>query len=431
MKRTLLFALPAVLCSFPAFAAPGLNSGDSAFMFVTALLVLLMTLPGLALFYGGMAQSKNVLSVLVQVFSVTALIAILFTLYGYSFTFTDGKAFNSIVGGDEKIFLKNISVNSLVGTVPEYVYIFFMLTFAAITPALITGSFAERVKFSAVLVFMAIWATINYIPLAHMAWGGGWIEGLSVQDFAGGNVVHINSGIASLVAALMIGRRQNFGSITLTPHNMTMTMTGGSMLILGWLGFCGGCALAINGYSMLVVLNTLLGGFGGAVAWMFLEWKKQKLPSLLGVISGAVAGMVGITPACGYVGPVGAICVGILTAPCCMVAITLIKHRLKLDDAFDVFSIHGIGGIVGGLLTPVFALSAFGGSGYIAGRSMSEQLMVNAGIIVFSIVFSALTSWISLKITALLCNGLRVDHEDEYIGLDLTTHGEVGYRKNI
>ncbi|MGK3114417.1 ammonium transporter [Candidatus Pantoea formicae] len=430
MKRTMLFALPVVLCSFPAFAAPMLNSGDAAFMFVTALLVLLMTLPGLALFYGGMAQSKNVLSVLMQVFSVTALVAILFTLYGYSFTFTDGKTLNSVIGSGEKVFLKNITVDSLVGTVPEYVYIFFMMTFAAITPALITGSFAERVKFSAVLVFMAIWATINYIPLAHMAWGGGWMAALSVQDFAGGNVVHINSGIASLVAALMIGRRQNFGSVALTPHNMTMTMTGGAMLMLGWLGFCGGCALAINGYAMLVVLNTLLGAFGGAVAWMFIEWRLQKRPSLLGVVSGAVAGMVGITPACGYVGPVGAICVGILTAPCCMAFVTLIKHRLNLDDAFDVFAIHGIGGIVGGLLTPIFALTTLGGSGFVAGRLIGEQMLINAGVIVFSILFSAITSWIALKLTGLLCNGLRVDREDEFDGLDLTTHGEVGYRNS-
>ena len=427
----LLLPLSLLLCSAPAAAAdPQLNGADAVFVFVTAVLVLLMTLPGLALFYGGMAQSKNVLSVLMQVFSVAALVGVLWILYGYSFTFTDGKALNAAIGGGDKLLLRNINVDSLVGSVPEYVYIFFMLTFAAITPALIVGSFAERIKFAAVLVFMALWATINYIPLAHMAWGGGWMAALTVQDFAGGNVVHINAGVASLVAALLVGRRSQFGSVALTPHNMTMTMTGGAMLMLGWLGFCGGCALAINGYSMLVVLNTLLGAFGGALCWMFLEWRRQKLPSLLGLVTGAVAGMVGITPACGYVGPVGAIAVGILTVPPCMLCVTLIKHRLRLDDAFDVFAIHGVGGIVGGLLTPLFALSALGGGGFIAGRGLGEQLLVNGGAVLFSVVFSAITSWIALKITALLCKGLRVDRESEVDGLDLTTHGEVGYRQH-
>lgn len=429
MLNSRFLPLLSLLFAAPAFAAPAFNSGDAVFVFVTALLVLLMTLPGLALFYGGLAQSKNVLSVLTQVFSVAALVGVIFILYGYSFTFTDGQRFNSFIGSGEKVFLQNVTTDSLVGTVPEYVYIFFMLTFAAITPALITGAVAERVKFSAVLVFIAIWATLDYLPLAHMAWGGGWMAALSVQDFAGGNVVHINAGIASLIAAAALGRRHHFGTAALIPHNMTMTLTGGALLTLGWLGFCGGCALAINGYAMLVVLNTLLGAFGGALAWMAIEWRRQQKPSLLGVVSGAVAGLVGITPACGYVGPVGAICVGVLTAPCCLFAVHLIKHRLRLDDAFDVFALHGVGGIVGGLLTPFFALAALGGSGFIAGRSLWQQLAVNGGAILFSILFSALASWIALKITARLCNGLRVDRQDELEGLDLTAHGEAGYHQ--
>lgn len=429
MTHRLLTTLALVLCASPAFAADTLNGADTAFVFLTSVLVLLMSLPGLALFYGGLAQSKNVLSVLMQVFSVAALVSLLFVLYGYSFAFADGGAWQPYLGGPDKLLLKNISVESLVGSVPEYAYIFFMMTFAAITPALIAGSFAERIKFPAVLLFMAIWATINYIPLAHMAWGGGWMAELSVQDFAGGNVVHVNAGVASLVAAVMIGRRRLFGSVALTPHNMTMTMTGGALLLIGWLGFCGGCALAVGGFSMLVVLNTLMGAFGGALAWMGLEWRLLKKPSLLGVVSGAVAGLVGITPACGYVGPVGAICVGLLTAPCCLLAVTLVKQRLKLDDAFDVFALHGVGGMVGGLLTPLFALPALGGLGFVAGRGLWQQLAVNGGALLFSIAFSAVTSWLALALVARLYRGLRVDDEAEYDGLDLTSHGEVGYRQ--
>ncbi|WP_036645544.1 ammonium transporter [Pantoea sp. A4] len=428
-KGSTLITLPALLLmAFPAFAAPTLSSGDTAFVFVTAVLVLMMTLPGLALFYGGLAQSKNVLSILMQVFATVALVAVLFTLFGYSYAFTDGGTVNSYLGGASKTLLRNITTDSLVGTVPEYVYIFFMLTFAAITPALIAGSFAERVKFSAAMVFIALWSILNYVPLAHMAWGGGWMAALSVQDFAGGDVVHINSGVAALVVAIAIGRRRQFGTVALTPHNMTMTLTGGCLLMIGWLGFCGGCALQANGYAMLVIFNTLLGACGGALAWMLLEWKFQRHPSLLGIVTGSVAGMVGITPACGYVGPVGALCVGALTVPFCMACVRLIKQRLQLDDAFDVFAIHGTGGIVGGLLTPLFALPLLGGQGYIAGRDLLGQLGVNASSIAFSILFSALTSWVAIKITAFVCRGLRVDQEAEFDGLDLTTHGEVGYR---
>lgn len=275
---------------------------------------------------------------------------------------------------------------------------------------------------------MAIWAVINYIPMAHMAWGGGWVAALSVQDFAGGNVVHINAGVASLVAAILIGKRQQFGTAALTPHNMTMTMTGGSLLMIGWLGFGGGCTLQASGYAMLVIFNTLMGAFGGALSWMLLEWRLKKRSSLLGAISGAVAGMVGITPACGYVGPVGAIFVGVLTVPFCMLSVTLIKHRFTLDDAFDVFAIHGIGGIVGSLLTPLFAPTSMGGQGFVEGRTLFTQLIINGGIVLFSLLFSMLTSYIALKLTARLCRGLRVEREAEYDGLDLTSHGEVGYR---
>lgn len=405
-----------------------LNSGDTAFVFVCSLVVLLMTLPGLALFYGGMARSKNVLSVLMQVFSVAALMSVLFALYGYSLTFTDGGSLQGFIGGTDKLFLKGVGPDSMQGTIPELLYFLFMLLFAAITPAIIVGSFAERMKFSAVLVFMTIWLTINYIPMAHMAWGGGWVFDLGVQDFAGGNVVHLNVGIASLVAAALIGRRRGYGTSTLSPHNMTMTLTGGSLLWIGWLGFCGGCALVANGFAMLIVVNTMLASCAGALVWLLVEWKHSGKPSMFGAISGAIAGLVAITPACGYVGPMGAICLGLIAAPICVWAVSKLKPILGLDDAFDVFGVHGVAGIIGGLLTPVFALTALGGQGYAEGRGLSDQFLINAGAMAFSIVFSAVTSWIALKIAAMCCKGLRVDEESEVDGLDLSSHGEVGYK---
>ncbi|GAA3885714.1 MULTISPECIES: ammonium transporter [Gibbsiella] len=405
-----------------------MSGADTAFVFTCSLAVLLMTLPGLALYYGGLAQTKNVLSVLMQVFSVAALMSLLFAIYGYSLAFSDGGGLQTFIGGIDKLFLRNITTDSLVGTLPEYLYVLFMMLFAAITPCLIAGSFAERIKFSAVMIFMAIWLTIDYIPLAHMAWGGGWILNWTDQDFAGGNVVHVNAGIAALIGALLIGPRRGFGHAILPPHNMTMTLTGGCLLWVGWFGFCGGCALAANGYSMLVVLNTMLASCAGAICWLLIEWKLQRKPSLLGAITGAIAGLVAITPACGYVGPMGAIALGFIISPICMYAVIRLKARMKLDDAFDVFAIHGIGGIVGGVLTPVFALPWLGGQGFIEGRSFIEQLGVNVASMLFCIVWAAVASGIAYKAAALLCGGLRVDDEQEIDGLDLSSHGEVGYR---
>ncbi len=407
---------------------PVLNSGDTAFVVVCSLVVLLMTLPGLALFYGGLARSKNVLSLLMQIFAGASLMSILFALYGYTLTFTDGGSLQSFIGGWDKLFLKGVATDSLTGTIPELLYFLFMLLFAAITPVIIAGSFAERMKFSAVLVFLAVWLTINYIPMAHMAWGGGWVFQLGPQDFAGGNVVHVNVGIAALVGAYLIGRRRGYGTSALTPHNMTMTMTGGSLLWVGWLGFCGGCALAANGFAMLVIVNTMLASCAGALAWMLVEWKHRGKPSMLGAISGAIAGLVAITPACGYVGPMGAIVLGAVVAPICVWAVEKLKPILGLDDAFDVFGVHGVGGIVGGLLTPVFAMTALGGQGFLGDRGLLDQLQINGVALVFSIMFSAVTSWVAFKIAAALCGGLRVEEEAEVDGLDLSAHGEVGYR---
>ena len=408
--------------------APVLNSGDTAFLVVCSLVVLLMTLPGLALFYGGLARSKNVLSLLMQIFAGASLMSVLFALYGYTLTFTDGGSLQAFIGGWDKLFLKGVGPDALTGTIPELLYFLFMLLFAAITPVIIAGSFAERMKFSAVLVFLAVWLTINYIPMAHMAWGGGWVFQLGPQDFAGGNVVHVNVGIASLVGAYLIGRRRGYGTSALTPHNMTMTMTGGSLLWVGWLGFCGGGAPAANGFAMLVIVNTMLASCAGALAWMLVEWKHRGKPSMLGAISGAIAGLVAITPACGYVGPMGAIVLGIVVAPICVWAVEKLKPIIGLDDAFDVFGVHGVGGIIGGLLTPVFAMTALGGQGFLADRSLLDQLQVNGGVLLFSILFSAVTSWVAFKIAAALCGGLRVEDEAEVDGLDLSAHGEVGYR---
>ncbi|ASD20410.1 ammonium transporter [Pseudomonas aeruginosa] len=407
---------------------PAINSGDTAFVALCSLVVLLMTLPGLALFYGGMARTKNVLSILMQVFCTASLMSVLFAIYGYSLAFTDGGSLQSVIGGLDKLFMQGVTKNSVVGTIPEYLYFLFMLLFAAITPALIVGGFAERMKFSAVMVFMAIWLTINYIPMAHMAWGGGWVFNLGVQDFAGGNVVHLNVGIAALVGAWLLGRRRGFGTPTLAPHNMTMTLTGGSLLWVGWLGFCGGCALAANGFAMMVMVNTMLASCTGALGWMLVEWQHRGRPSMFGAVSGAIAGLVAITPACGYVGPMGAILLGLIAGPVCVWSVDKLKPMIGLDDAFDVFGVHGVAGILGGLLTPVFALAVIGGQGFAEGRDLASQLLVNGGVILFSVLFSGITSLIAFKGAAALCGGLRVDAEAEVDGLDLSAHGEVGYK---
>ena len=407
---------------------PTLDTGDTAFVALCTLVVLLMMLPGLALFYGGLARSKNVLSILMQVFSAASLVSVLWAVYGYTYTFADGGDLQGVIGGAGKLFLQGITKDSLVGTIPEYLYFLFMLMFAAITPPIIVGAFAERMRFAAVLVFMALWLTINYVPMAHMAWGGGWVFGLGVQDFAGGNVVHVNVGIAALVGAALLGKRRDYGTSHVAPHNMTMTMTGGSLLWVGWLGFCGGCALAANGFAMLIMVNCMLASSAGAVAWLLVEWLHRGKPSLLGAVSGAIAGLVAITPACGFVGPMGAILLGLIVAPICAWAVEKLKPMIGLDDSFDVFGVHGVGGIVGGLLTPVFALPAIGGLGFAEGRDLASQFTVNAGALGFSILYSAVSSWIAFKVASVLCGGLRVDAEQETDGLDLASHGEVGYK---
>lgn len=408
-------------------AAPTLSAGDTAFVAGCALIVMLMMLPGLGLFYAGMTRSKNVLSVLTQIMASIALICVLWIAYGYSLTFDGDTGLNAVIGGTAKLFLAGVTQDSMVGTIPEYLYVMFMMMFAAITPPIIVGAFAERMKFAAVLIFMGVWLTINYIPMAHMAWGGGWVFNVGVQDFAGGNVVHLNAGMAALVCAFVLGPRKGYGSQMMAPHNMTMTYTGGAMLWVGWLAFCGGCALAANGFAMVIMLNTMLGGAAGALGWMAVEWFHRKKPSTFGLLSGTIAGLVAITPACGFVSPAGAIAIGFLVAPVCVFFVEVVKRRFGYDDSFDVFGVHGVAAFVGGILTVIFAAPGLGGTGYPEGRGLVSQMVPQLGIMGFSILVSVVTTYIALKIAGALV-GLRVDDEAEFEGLDTSEHGETGYR---
>lgn len=422
----LLFILfPAISNADTPHAEYSYNLIDTTYVTICCFIVMLMMLPGLALFYGGMARSKNVLSVLTQVFAAAVCIIALWMISGYSFVFSNG-ILKPIIGGVGKIFLHGITVNSAVGSLPEYLYCLFMALFAAITVGIIVGSVAERMRFGAFILFISIWFFIDYVPMAHMAWGGGWIEPLELQDFAGGNVVHLNAGIAGLVAAVMLGRRKGLGMTNMAPHDVTMTYTGGCLLFVGWLAFCGGCNYSVNGLTILLMLNTLIGGAGGAIGWCFIEWRYYGRPSTLGIISGAISGLVGITPACGYVAPMAAFTIGVITSIACLWSVNNLKKRFGFDDAFDVFSIHGIGAIIGGLLTVIFATSFLGGTGYPHERNMWEQMSVQILGISFSILFSAVATYISLKLTC--CAGsLRVDKDEEAVGLDLGSHGEVAY----
>ncbi len=438
-----------------AAPTPAPNKGDTAWMIVATVLVILMTIPGLALFYGGMVRAKNMLSVLMQVFVIFSLIAVLWATYGYSLAFTEGNAF---FGGFSKLFLKGITPESLAGTfskgvyVPEYIYIVFQLTFAAITPALIVGAFAERVKFSAVLVFMALWFTFSYLPIAHMVWfwagpdaytdaaaaeaaaaTAGFLFQKGALDFAGGTVVHINAGIAGLVGALLIGKRIGFGREAMPPHNVGLTMVGASLLWVGWFGFNVGSNLEANGVAALVFVNTLLATAAATLAWTFAEWGTRGQPSMLGAASGAVAGLVAITPACGFVGPMGSLVLGLIAGVACFWAVTGLKNRLGYDDSLDVFGVHGIGGIIGALGTGVFASPALGGTGvydYVANSvgqyDMAAQLTSQAWGVGVSIVWSGIVSLIAYKIVDLAI-GLRVTEDVEREGLDIAEHGETAY----
>ena len=426
-------AAPEVVAAASAAAAaapvPHIDSGDTAWMLTSTLLVILMIVPGLALFYGGLARSKNMLSVLVQVFVVFSLISILWAVYGYSLAFSgDGNFF----GGFDKLFLKGVTPDSIgaLPTVPEYVFIAFQGTFAAITCCLIVGAFAERIRFSAVLLFMAIWFTLSYVPMAHIVWGGGLLAKDGALDFAGGTVVHINSGIAGLVGAYMVGKRVGYGREAFTPHSLTLTMVGASLLWVGWFGFNAGSAGAANGGAGLAFINTVLATAAATLTWSLGESLHKGKASMLGAASGAVGGLVAVTPAAGFVGPMGAIVIGGLAGFVCLWGVSGLKRLLKADDAFDVFGVHGVGGILGAILTGVFAAQSLGGTGGLTPDtfSMGAQVWIQIKSVLFTIVWSGVVSFIAYKIVDLLI-GLRVSEEDERQGLDIASHGETAYNR--
>ncbi len=437
-------------------AAPTPNKGDTAWMMTATVLVILMTIPGLALFYGGMVRTKNMLAMLMKVFATFSLLSILWAIYGYSVAFTGGNAF---FGGFSKLFLHGVTPDTLAATfskgvvIPEYVYVIFQLTFAAITPALIVGAFAERVKFSAVLLFMVIWFTFSYLPIAHMVWfwdgpdaitdaaslekvtaGAGWLWAKGALDFAGGTVVHINAGIAGLVGALVIGKRIGYGREAMPPHSLTMTFIGAALLWVGWFGFNVGSNLEATGLASMVMVNTHLATAGAALAWMFGEWIFRGKPTMLGLASGAIAGLVAITPACGFVGPMGAIVLGAIAGLVCLWAVTWLKAKLGYDDSLDVFGVHCVGGILGALGTGIFAAPSLGGTGvwdYVTNAanpdfSISSQFMIQLTGVVTTLVWSGVVAFVGFKIVDVVI-GLRVPEEQEREGLDESQHGERAY----
>lgn len=416
-------------------AAPALNSGDTAWMLTATALVLFMTIPGLALFYGGMVRSKNVLSVMMQCFAITGLMSILWVIYGYSLAFdTSGMEkgvvnLNSFVGGFSKAFLSGVTPKSLTSAAalfPEAVFITFQMTFAIITPALIVGAFAERMKFSAMLVFMGVWFTLVYAPIAHMVWSGDgalmWDWG--VLDFAGGTVVHINAGIAGLVCCLVLGKRKGYPTTPMAPHNLGYTLMGAAMLWIGWFGFNAGSAAAANGTAGMAMLVTQIATAAAALGWMFAEWIGHGKPSALGIASGVVAGLVAITPAAGTVGPMGALVIGLASGVICYFCATSLKRKLGYDDSLDAFGVHGVGGIVGAILTGVFAAPALGGFGAV--EDIGAQVWVQTKGVLFTVIYTAIATYVILKVLDGLM-GLRVNDEEESVGLDLAQHNERGY----
>lgn len=414
-------------------AEPTLSAGDTAWMLTSTVLVLFMTIPGLALFYGGLVRVQNVLSVLMQCFALTGIITILWIIIGYSLAFNTagmeaGKiTLNSFVGGLGAFFLKGVSTDSLSGSIPETVFIVFQMTFAIITPALIAGAFAERMKFSAMLLFSAVWSLIVYAPICHMAWSGPgslFDDIIGALDFAGGNVVHINAGIAALVAAILVGKRLGYQVTAMPPHSLTLTVVGASMLWVGWFGFNAGSAGAANGQAGMAMLVTQVSTATAAITWMLIEWGKHGKPSVLGIVTGAVGGLVAITPASGTVGPIGALVIGFVSGAVCFWGATSLKSKLGYDDSLDAFGVHGIGGIVGALLTGVFSASVLGGAGM--DNSIGAQVWAQFLSIVITIVWSGVLSFIILKIVDAIV-GLRVEEDDERMGLDLSQHNERGY----
>lgn len=410
-------------------AAENLDSGDTAWMLTSTALVLFMTLPGLALFYSGLVRARNVLSVLMQCFAIACMASVVWVLIGYSLFATDGGSANGWIGGMSKVFLAGVGVDSMTGTMPESVFVMFQMTFAIITPALIVGGFAERMRFSAMFLFSFLWLLIVYIPVAHWVWGGGWLAELGFMDFAGGAVVHINAGVSALVAALVMGNRKGFPTTPMPPHNLPMTVMGACMLWVGWFGFNAGSALAANGSAGMAMLVTHVGAAAGSLGWMLREWVRFGKPSVLGIVTGMVAGLGTITPASGYVGPGGALVIGFAAGLVCFSATQMIKQKLKIDDSLDVFPVHGVGGLLGILVTAVFAsaeLGVFSGQGLAEGVTITSQLGVQALGAAATAVWCGVLTWVILKLVDAV-TGLRVSTDEENEGLDIVLHDEQGY----
>lgn len=424
-KGTIAALAGAVALALPraAWAQDGLSAGDTAWMLTSSVLVLFMTIPGLSLFYAGLVRAKNVLSVMMQCFVITCLVTLIWTVYGYGLAFGDGGGLNAFVGVG-KFFLSGVGVDTVSGTIPESVFQMFQLTFAIITPALMVGAFAERMKFSAMLLFMALWVTAVYAPVAHWVWGGGWLGEMGVLDFAGGTVVHINAGVAALVLCIVLGKRHGYPTTPMPPNSLVLTVVGTSMLWVGWFGFNAGSQLAADGTAGMAMAVTHIATATAALAWMTTEWMVHGKPSVLGIATGAVAGLVAVTPASGTVGPVGALAVGLASGVVCYWAASSLKRKLGYDDSLDVFGVHGVGGFVGAILTGVFTAEVFGGSGLDGGigQQVGLQFIGAAATIVYS---GVLTLVLAKGIDAAM--GLRVTADEEAEGLDLALHDERGF----
>ncbi|MDA1308409.1 MAG: ammonium transporter [Proteobacteria bacterium] len=407
-------------------AASELNSGDTAWILTATALVLFMTLPGLALFYGGLVRARNVLSVLMHCFAVACLASVAWLLVVYSLAFGDGGAYQPYIGGLGKAFLSGVGPDSMFGTIPESVFFMFQMTFAIITPALIVGAFPERIRFSGVLLFSLLWLVLVYAPAAHWVWGGGWLAEMGVMDFAGGIVVHTTAGISALVLVLVLGPRRGFPKEIRPPHNPGMTVAGACMLWVGWFGFNAGSALAADGSAGMAMLVTHISAAVASLAWAAIEWAKFGKPSVIGIVTGAIAGLASITPASGFVGPLGAVVIGLSAGVICQWFTSWIKLRLKIDDSLDVFAVHGVGGILGTLLAAFFAAKSLGGLGLPEGVTMSDQFVVQLIGVASVAIFSGVVTWIIAKVVAITV-GLRVSEEEEIDGLDISGHGERGY----
>ncbi|EAR0455765.1 ammonium transporter AmtB [Salmonella enterica] len=421
IKTTLasLALLPGLTIAAPAVA----DKADSAFMMICTALVLFMTIPGIALFYGGLIRAKNVLSMLTQVTITFALVCILWVVYGYSLAFGEG---NHFFGNTDGAMLKNIALTAVTGTIYQYIHVAFQGSFACITVGLIVGALAERIRFSAVLIFVVVWFTLSYIPIAHMVWGGGLLAAHGALDFAGGTVVHINAAIAGLVGAYLIGKRVGFGKEAFKPHNLPMVFTGTAILYIGWFGFNAGSAGSANEIAALAFVNTVVATAAAILGWIIGEWTLRGKPSLLGACSGAIAGLVGVTPACGYVGVGGALVIGVIAGLAGLWGVTMLKRLLRVDDPCDVFGVHGVCGIIGCILTGVFAASSLGGVGFVDGVTMGHQVMVQLESIAITVVWSGVVAFVGYKLADILV-GLRVPEEQEREGLDVNSHGENAY----